>query len=284
MPRSLSKALCAILALTVATLVASCDGGYRAGPDYRVEDVAHEIKSARKDRSMRLYAASLLTDADLTLDKARTSNDASLQQHLAYMAQRKVDIARSTTGLMLARESLAHLPDHVAPTPQRSDRMRDRDSRVDSRPAQGEADSKIAMVNPAYGKRPSESHRPYNQNFEKPVTVIDASEFATDAADWQKSLAIESKLRPILRYLRQNPDARILIEGFVEDFGNKEYALNRSLALAESVKSYLTGNGIEGARVLTLGNRTKPDAADRMTDTIDKAADGNRIEISLFAR
>lgn len=276
MPTSASGFLPALLAVAFPVMLTGC-GGDGVGPSYRVETVADQLAEAGNDKSVRLYAASLLSDATLTLDRARASNDPDLRRHLAYMAQRKVDIARSTSGLMVARESMARLPERPAQNASPSPTAREIK-------AQASAGSSVAALDPAYGARAAHEHRPNDEDAHRPVTVIEFSEFAADAAEWEKSLAIESKLQPILRYLRENPHARILIEGFVQAFGRKDYALTRSLALAESIKQYMMRNGISDERVLTLGNTATPDKFDRVAGAGQAAVGRNRVEISLFAR
>lgn len=283
MPTSASGFLPALLAVAFPVMLTGC-GSDGVGPSYRVETVADQLAVAGNDKSVRLYAASLLSDATLTLDRARASNDPDLRRHLAYMAQRKVDIARSTSGLMVARESMARLPERPAQNASPSHTAREIKTQASARHAHASAGSSVAALDPAYGARAAHEHRPNDEDAHRPVTVIEFSEFAADAAEWEKSLAIESKLQPILRYLRENPHARILIEGFVQAFGSKDYALTRSLALAESIKQYMMRNGISDERVLTLGNTATPDKFDRVAGAGQAAVDRNRVEISLFAR
>ena len=54
--------------------------------------------------------------------------------------------------------------------------------------------------------------------------------------------------------------------------------------LAESVKSFMTNSGLADGRVLPLGNRTTPKEPGSVAGTESTPADGNHIEISLFAR
>ena len=60
-------------------------------------------------------------------------------------------------------------------------------------------------------------------------------------------------------WLKANPNAKLLIVGYLNGDGTREYLLSLSLRLAESVKDELVSRGISGERVATVGyGKEKP--------------------------
>jgi peptidoglycan-associated lipoprotein len=60
-------------------------------------------------------------------------------------------------------------------------------------------------------------------------------------------------------WLKANPNAKLLIVGYLNGEGTREYLLSLSLRLAEAVKEELIGQGVDGRRVATVGyGKEKP--------------------------
>jgi peptidoglycan-associated lipoprotein len=60
-------------------------------------------------------------------------------------------------------------------------------------------------------------------------------------------------------WLKANPNAKLLIVGYLNGEGTREYLLSLSLRLAEAVKDELIVNGVDGQRVATVGyGKEKP--------------------------
>jgi OOP family OmpA-OmpF porin len=60
------------------------------------------------------------------------------------------------------------------------------------------------------------------------------------------------KLKMLGDFLQQNPDAYVVAAGYADSVGDEEYNLGLSQRRAESIKSALTGAGIDADRVVTL--------------------------------
>ena len=89
-----------------------------------------------------------------------------------------------------------------------------------------------------------------------------------------------NRLQPLINYLRLSPDTRVRIEGFTDSVGGGAYNQQLSLDRANSVRASLTGAGIDGARIETLGSgETKPVASNA---TVSGRQSNRRVEITLL--
>ena len=71
----------------------------------------------------------------------------------------------------------------------------------------------------------------------------DSNELTADA---------QEKLRTKIAILRANPGLRVQVEGHADERGSTEYNLALGQRRAETVREYLAGFGIDGARVQTI--------------------------------
>ncbi len=74
--------------------------------------------------------------------------------------------------------------------------------------------------------------------------------FEDDSAEL--SPIAKATLRRQVRWLRQNPDYNILIEGHADEWGGSQHNLLLGAQRAVAVKTYLEGNGIRTASIPTI--------------------------------
>jgi general secretion pathway protein A len=92
---------------------------------------------------------------------------------------------------------------------------------------------------------------------------------------------ILAKLDELARYMLGKTDSDIVIRGYTDALGSKEYNRNLSSFRANVVKSYLAGKGISPTRMRVIG---MGDAAPRMPNTTSDGRGANRrVEIELVA-
>ncbi|HEX7006034.1 MAG TPA: OmpA family protein [Alphaproteobacteria bacterium] len=71
--------------------------------------------------------------------------------------------------------------------------------------------------------------------------------------------AARSVLKTQAEWLKANPNAKLLVVGYLNGEGTREYLLSLSLRLAEAVKNELVESGVAGDRVATVGyGKEKP--------------------------
>lgn len=86
-------------------------------------------------------------------------------------------------------------------------------------------------------------------------------------------------LEPLVKALKDNPNQQVIVEGHTDNVGSKEYNLKLSEQRAESVKDYLTNNGIESDRIETEGLAFEFPVA--TNDTAEGRQRNRRVEIIL---
>jgi general secretion pathway protein A len=112
--------------------------------------------------------------------------------------------------------------------------------------------------------------------FREPKLVIP---FGYDTNDLPPEIL--AKLDELARYLLRKTDSDIVIRGYTDARGSKEYNRNLSSFRANVVKSYLAGKGISPTRMRAIG---MGDAAPRMSNATSDGRDANRrVEIELVA-
>ncbi|MBO4370114.1 MAG: OmpA family protein, partial [Paludibacteraceae bacterium] len=91
--------------------------------------------------------------------------------------------------------------------------------------------------------------------------------------------ASKTDLKKILDLLQLNPQLRIEIGGHTDADGSEAYNQQLSLNRSNSLKSYLTEQGIDAERITTVGYGSTRPIADNTTD--EGRARNRRIEITI---
>jgi outer membrane protein OmpA-like peptidoglycan-associated protein len=93
--------------------------------------------------------------------------------------------------------------------------------------------------------------------------------------------AAGDNLRKLAASLKKYPNTRTLIVGHTDAVGSTTYNMDLSNRRALSAANFITGEGIDGARISTAGRgETEPIATN---DTDDGRRQNRRIEIAIYA-
>jgi OmpA-OmpF porin, OOP family len=110
------------------------------------------------------------------------------------------------------------------------------------------------------------------------VVTLEDVLFEVNGADLQPGAQVE--LLRLIEYLKRNPDRNILIEGHTDSTGSSEYNLQLSQLRAQSVESFLVGNGVPADRVRAIGyGETRPEAPN---DSATGRQQNRRVEIVIL--
>jgi outer membrane protein OmpA-like peptidoglycan-associated protein len=88
--------------------------------------------------------------------------------------------------------------------------------------------------------------------------------FTSGRADLKVGAA--SNLNRLVTFLNQNPDRKVEIEGHTDNVGGDDYNQGLSQRRAESVKSYLTQQGIDSERIAASGKGEHQPVADNESE------------------
>ncbi|HUR40891.1 MAG TPA: OmpA family protein [Verrucomicrobiae bacterium] len=87
------------------------------------------------------------------------------------------------------------------------------------------------------------------------------------------------ELDPVLRFLKDQPEIRLEVWGHTDDVGGDAYNLRLSQARAAAVAEFLTGGGVDAARLASAGfGETRP-MADNQTE--EGRARNRRVELHI---
>lgn len=309
--------------LVASVLVAGC-GSFELEEPQALRSAQQQLAEAKRDPAVRRHGAIFLRDAEQTLDRARFGHaDPAQARHLAYLAKRKVEIARSITGLQVASENLQALAEKSiaadAVASRRADRAKAADTAAPKRRT-GAANAKtrkaaLPVVATAAAAGTADRPKPPPKSpVASAVTSAVTSAMASNAgaasdqsargpgagedppsqeivisgvfSDFERAMPspdVQRSLAPLVRYLRDNRNSRIIVAGYAGGPGGPgghEHSLSQSLGIAEAVKSYLTGEGIDGGRIFTLGRGASGPADDG--GGAQPGMVNSRIEIGLF--
>jgi outer membrane protein OmpA-like peptidoglycan-associated protein len=110
------------------------------------------------------------------------------------------------------------------------------------------------------------------------VVTLEDVLFEVNGADLQPGAQVE--LLRLIGYLKRNPDRLVLIEGHTDNTGSSEYNLRLSELRADSVESYLIGNGVPIDRIRAVGyGETRPEAPN---DSATGRQQNRRVEIVIL--
>lgn len=103
--------------------------------------------------------------------------------------------------------------------------------------------------------------------------------FATNSADLQSNA--QTEIAQLATTLKKYPDTNILIEGHTDNTGSRDLNQRLSERRAESVATYLAGQGVDRSRMRTEGYAFDQPVADNSTAA--GRQQNRRVEIAIFA-
>ncbi|MPY75602.1 MAG: OmpA family protein [Alphaproteobacteria bacterium] len=310
---SLRSASAGCLATLVASMAIAACGSFKLDETQALRNARQQLAEAKRDPDVRRYGGVFLKDAEQTLDRARSARaDPAQAKHLAYLAKRKIEIAQSIAGLQVAAGNLQALAEKSVAGDAMAAREADRVKSADTaarKPSAGTARAKPRTAVPVVATAAA-APRPANRPNRPPEKAAGSAEkgngrpspdrppegLETGGNLLNETFAIsgifsgsgrttlspdaQRDLAPLVRYLRDHRNSRIIVEGFAGGAGGHEDSLSQSLGVAEAVKSYMTGEGIEGNRIFTLGRGADDPAGGG--GGVPPGMVNSRIEIGLF--
>src|SRR5690606_7634307 len=88
-----------------------------------------------------------------------------------------------------------------------------------------------------------------------------------------------SNVRSLAEFLKQNPERKVLIEGFTDNTGSDSLNLNLSQLRADAVRSALVRQGVDISRITTQGFGKAHPVSDNNTSA--SRAMNRRVEVTI---
>jgi outer membrane protein OmpA-like peptidoglycan-associated protein len=217
----------------------------------------------QSDQNLATRAPVAIKEADIAVRAAETPEaDEALAAHRVYIADRKVDTAWALAESRLAEDQRAALG-------------ADRESaRLDARTREADA----ARLTAATAQADAASSHALSERLQRQIDDLQAKEtdrglvltlgdvlFETDKA--QLKSGATANLNKLVMFLNNYPNRTVLIEGYTDSVGSDDYNQGLSSRRAESVQSYLVGQGIDRGRLTASGLGESSPVADNESAT-----------------
>ncbi|WP_313086223.1 OmpA family protein [Pseudomonas sp.] len=230
-------------------------------PNQNLETARAEFSALQSNPLSQKYAALETQDASKQLDKA---NDAYLKDadeervdQLAYLANRRIDLAEQTIELRKAEEQI---------------------DEASTKRAQARLESREAML-----KRQQDEIRKLQQDLQAKQTERGTLvTFGDVLFDLDKANLKPAGMRDVQKladFLNENPDRKIMVEGYTDSTGSDAYNLKLSERRAEAVRRALTRAGVDAQRIQTVGYGEEYPVASN--DTPASRAMNRRVEVTI---
>ena len=263
-------------------------------------DVRAKLTRLQRNPDLATRASVAIKDAEVAVVAAEQPEmDKELAKHRVYLADHKVDIAMAqakTSWIEAQRASLSQQRDKA---------------RLDARTQEADAATSAlatARVTMAEQTRQAEASR--NEADAAHLAAMNAAELAAhQAAELQRQLdelnarptdrgmvltlgdvlftsgkaelkaGSTANLNKLVAFLTSYPDRSVTIEGYTDSLGSEDYNLGLSQRRAESVKAYLTGQGIGSIRLSATGMGESAPVADN--DSSSGRQQNRRVEVII---
>jgi outer membrane protein OmpA-like peptidoglycan-associated protein len=241
-------------------------------PDGAVQARA-DLTRLQSDAKLAPLATEALREAEAAVQLAeQTDAEPETAAHRVYIAQRKVDIAEAVAEARLAEQERTALAAQV-------DRARLEAREEETAAARMEADTArtaaaAAQQQTAELQREIEAMRARSTDRGLVLTLGDVL-FETGRADLKPGAIVD--LDQLARLLAKYPDRTVTIEGHTDSVGAEDYNVGLSHRRAESVRAYLTRQGVDPSRVVTQGMGESVPVA--TNDTAGGRQQNRRVEI-----
>lgn len=238
----------ALLAMSVA--LAACS----TPPNANLENARTNFSALQANPQATKIAALETKDASEWLDKAdkayRDKEDQKKVDQLAYLTNQRVELAKDTIALRESEAKLKNAGDERAR------------ALLDARDAQ------IKQLQDSLNAKQTERGTL--------VTFGDVL-FATNKSDLKPNGMVN--IAKLAQFLRDNPDRKVIVEGYTDSTGSDSYNQSLSERRASSVQRALAQQGVDISRIVTQGNGKEYPVADN--GSVSGRAMNRRVEVTI---
>ena len=238
----------ALLAVSVA--LAACS----TPPNANLEQARTNYTGLQADPQASKVAALETKEASDYLDKADKAyldkEDQAKVDQLAYLTNQRVEVAKQTIALRTAEANLKNAAAQRA------------QARLDARDAQ------IKQLQDSLNAKQSDRG-----------TVVTFGDvlFATNKADLKSNGLVN--INKLAQFLQENPDRKVIVEGYTDSTGATSYNQSLSERRANSVRTALVKMGVDPARIVAQGYGKEYPVAEN--SSVTGRAMNRRVEVTI---
>jgi outer membrane protein OmpA-like peptidoglycan-associated protein len=223
-------------------------------PNQNLETARSEFSSLQSNPLSQKYAALETQDASKQLDEANKAylNDADEERvnQLAYLANRRIDLAEQTIELRKAEQQIGQ-----ASTQRAQARLESREATI--RQLQQDLQAKQTERG----------------------TLVTFGDVLFDLNKAELKAAGMGDVQKLAEFLNENPERKVMIEGYTDSTGSDSYNQQLSERRAESVRRALVRSGVGIDRIQTVGyGEAYPVASN---DSPASRARNRRVEVTI---
>ncbi|HEY9199795.1 MAG TPA: OmpA family protein [Gammaproteobacteria bacterium] len=208
-----------------------------------------KLTQLQSDPQLATRAPVAIKEAEAAVRAAEEPQaDKEKGEHLVYIADRKVDIAQALAESRLLVDQRAMLSQQ-----RESSRLESRTREADR--ARSEAES-ARMDTLAAQQETAELQRQIaelNAKATERGLVVTLGDVLFDTGKAELKSGAATNLAKLAAFLNQYQDRSVLIEGHTDSVGSEDYNLGLSQRRADSVKTWLMGQGVDSARLMASG-------------------------------
>jgi OmpA-OmpF porin, OOP family len=232
--------------LVISTaLIVGAVGCSTMGESPALNQARFAYTQAQQNPQIVTNAPLALREAEQAVQKAekawKDDDDEAEVQHLAYVAERKVDVARATAEQKMAETEVQRLAE------ERERVLLESHSR-EARQAQQQAQTATARATQLEQELKELQAKETERGIE--LTLGDVL-FEVNQATLKPGAM--RHLYQLADLLKQQPTRNVLIEGHTDSSGSESYNFELSQRRAEAVRDFLIGNGISPERITARG-------------------------------
>ncbi len=284
--------------LTLVSLLSGCAGGvHSSAAETELARARSAYAQAAADPAVSTHASIALSEAQRALQRAEDAADANAspqeQAHLAYIAERKVDIARAKAREAAAKQEIEAVMRRratataTAPESGTAEESRREALRAHAK-AQGAREAALAAeLAESQGVAARDRTQ---QQLESDLAALEVATRETDRglvatleddlfAGADSTPLIAEKLHPVIEYLKAHPKREVIVEGYTDSSIPVAESLSLSQARAEAVLTELVRHGIARDRILARGYG--PDFPVANNDTAAGRQRNRRVDVVI---
>jgi outer membrane protein OmpA-like peptidoglycan-associated protein len=263
-----------LIATTVAAVLLAACAAAPSVPAGALE-ARSKLTQLQSDQNLATRAPVAIKEADIAVRAAETPQaDEELAAHRVYIADRKVDTARALAETRFAEDQRAALS------------AEREGARLDSRTREADA-AKLATVAAQVDAANSEAQ---SVELQRQIDELQAKDtdrglvltlgdvlFESGKADLKSGAT--GHLNKLIAFLNSYPTRTVMIEGYTDSVGSEDYNQGLSRRRAESVQSYLVGQGVDAARLTASGHGESAPVADN--ESASGRQQNRRVEVII---
>jgi len=241
-----------------------------------LQEAQAAYQQAEQNADVIRYAEGPLDRAAATLNRAETAwkeeGDEAKVEHLAYLTQRRVEIARAIADRKHAEATIQDLSEEREQLKSKAQRLEAQQARAEAERAKQRA-RRLQDELAAVQAKAEETERGL-------VLTLGDVLFAFDKANLKSGA--RRNLEPLVTFLRENPKRDVLIEGHTDSIGPEAYNQRLSQRRAQAVADFLMRKGIDPGRITTRGYGEAYPVASNETDA--GRQQNRRVEVVILRK